>query len=758
MATISNKKKKFIKKNFKKLSIDELSRQTNLNPSTIRSLVNQYRTDQRKKERGTLKKPASSEQQSLKLIGVWAIVIFIVTILVYIPALNNDFVNWDDNKYVYQNKNIHFFNLQSLYWMLTSFHASNWHPLTWLSHALDYALWGLNPLGHHLTNILLHGFNTLLVFLLAIKLTTHAQDSTMTSSNSKTSHTFSTQTFLVAGVTAALFGLHPVHVESVVWISERKDLLAAFFFILIILSYVSYTSLPTPNRSRWFPLSILFFALALMAKPMAVSVPIVLLLIDWYPLKRLDNPGQKLIVLLKEKIPFFILSITSAIITLIAQYSGGAVGSMEQFPLGLRLMNASRSLLFYLGKMVYPLELSPFYPFPADAHWLGLPYLLSGFVVVLFTLSCLWMIKRKNYLIPIIWFYFVVTLLPVIGVMQVGIQAAADRYTYLPSLAIFLLAGLGISWIYQKAASIKYGGLLKGTVLLVTAIILLLLGQSTINQIKVWQNSESLWSYVISIFPKSIPIAHNNLGLFYHEKEMLEKALAEYNQASSIDADYINSYNNLGVIYDEMDKFEDAIIAFNKALTIDPHYTEAYYNLGNAYAARGMSDEARSHYKQALISNPHYAEAHNNLGLIYEKQGKVDEAMFAYKQAINSDPYYAEAHNNLGNTYVAGGMRDKAISEYKKAISINPIYVKAYTNLGITYGEMKRVEKSIETLKKALALKADDPEIHSNLAVSYYLQGNHTLARSHTDKALALGYSVNPKLLELLKTPQKSGK
>ena len=681
-----------------------------------------------------------------------------VTILFYIPALNNDFVNWDDHKYVYQNKNIHFLNFHSLYWMLTSFHASNWHPLTWLSHALDYALWGLNPLGHHLTNIILHGLNTLLVFLLAIKLTTNTQDSTMTSSKAKTSHPLPTLIFLSAGVTAALFGLHPLHVESVVWISERKDLLSASFFLLSIISYVSYTSFPTPNRSRWFPLSILFFALALMAKPMAVSLPIVLLLIDWYPLKRLNKSNQKLLLLLKEKVPFFILSLASAIITIIAQYSGGAVGSMEQFPLGLRLMNASRALLFYLGKMAYPLELSPFYPFPADAHWLGLPYVLSGIVVVLLTLFCLWMIKSKNYLIPIIWFYFVVTLLPVIGVIQVGIQAAADRYTYLPSLAIFLLAGIGISWIYQKAVLIKYGIFLKGAILLVTAIIIFLLGRSTIKQIKVWQNSGSLWSYVIDIFPNRIPIAHNNLGLFYHEKGMVKKALSEYKQASSIDSDYINAYNNLGVIYDEMDKFEEAIIAFNKALIIDPHYTEAYYNLGNAYASRGMSEEARSQYKQALISNPHYAEAHNNLGLIYGKQGRLDEAILAYKQALISDPYYAEAHYNLGNAYVTKGMRDKAIFEYKKALSINPTYIKAYTNLGITYGEMKRVEESIKTLKEALVLKPDDPEIHSNLAASYYLQGNHTLARSHCDRALAQGYSVNQKLLELLNTPQTDGK
>ena len=306
---------------------------------------------------------------------------------------------------------------------------------------------------------------------------------------------------------------------------------------------------------------------------MAVSLPIVLLLIDWYPLKRFNYPNQHFLLLLKEKIPFFILSMASAFVTIVAQYSGGAVGSMEQFPLGLRLMNAARSLLFYLGKMIYPLKLSPFYPFPEDAHWADLLYLLSGIVIVLITLCCLWMAKQKKYFFPIFWFYFIVTLLPVIGIIQVGIQAAADRYTYLPSLAIFLPVGISISWIYQKAASRKYSGYLKGTALTVTCAIIFLLGQLTIKQIKVWQNSESLWSHVIAIYPNRVAIAHNNLGLFYHEKDMLEKAMSEYKQAANIDPDYINAFNNLGVIYDEMDNFEEAITAFNKALIIDPHYT-----------------------------------------------------------------------------------------------------------------------------------------------------------------------------------------
>ncbi len=598
------------------------------------------------------------------------VVVVVLAVLFHAPALKNGFVNWDDGIYVYENGMIQSLDPGSCRWMLTSFHATNWHPLTWLSHAVDRALFGLAPRGHHLTGILLHGCNTLLVLLLTMVLWLKAQARPQSSAAS--AHPAVPAEALVAGcVTAALFGIHPLRVESVAWIAERKDVLCAFFFLLTLLSYCLFVSCAdTTRRAFWFTAGIALAAAALLAKPMAVTIPCILLLLDIYPFKRFSfaaGANQKAKVVL-EKIPFLLLSGISATLTVMAQHAGGAFESLERLPVHLRLVNALYSPLFYLGKMVWPAQLVPYYPFPKTIHFLDLVYYCIAVIVVLgMTRWCIRLWRRGKCAFLIAWAYYLITLVPVAGIMQVGSQAAADRYTYLPSLSIFLLAGAGVAKLCARFAGRK-NIIAAGWAL--AALLVAALGVCTITQIAIWRDSESLWTHVIKVFPGSVPVAHNNLGVLYDRQGLHDKALEEY----------------------------------EKALAINPSFADAHANLGVAYKRRGNYEKAIEEYQKALAGNPNMAEARTNLGLAYYHQGMYDKAVAEYQKALNIDPLLAVAQYNLGMAYYALGMHDKTLEAYTKAVAINPSFAEAHYKLGLTYYEKKNYALAKSHVEKARQL------------------------------------------------------
>ena len=597
------------------------------------------------------------------------VMIFLIVVLLYAPALKNSFVNLDDGAYVYENSSIRSLSVQSVRWMLTTFHAANWHPLTWLSHAVDYAFYGLNPPGHHLTSIILHGLNTLLVFLLSLQLMLRATAHNQTSTPDPR---IAPAPVLIAGcVTSLLFGIHPVHVESVAWLAERKDVLCAFFFLLTLCTYIVSVSCVAANRRRaWFTLCVLFTAAALAAKPMAVTLPLVLLLLDIYPLRRIsfaEGAGRNLPVVL-EKAPFFLLSSISAILTILAQHAGGALESLERVPLYFRFINALHASLFYLAKMLWPVGLVPYYAIPKVIKAVQIAsYSISFILFLSITGWCMWQWKRGRLLFPIVWAYYLITLLPVAGIIQVGSQAAADRYTYLPSVSIFLLAGLGIAQLFTQCAG-KKNMMIAGGVC--TALIFAAFGQRTLNQIKVWHDSETLWGYVIKTFPGRVPIAHNNLGVLYDGRGLHDKALEEY----------------------------------EKAIAINPTFADAHNNLGVAYKRKGNYDRAMQEYQRALAGNPNLAEAHNNLGLVYYAKGLNNEAITAYEKALAINPAFAEAHFNLGLVYYAQGMYDTAVEQYKKALEMNPSFADAHYRLGLSYYENKDYTSAKIHIEKAQKL------------------------------------------------------
>jgi len=591
----------------------------------------------------------------------WIIVLllFILSFLVYLPTLEYGFV-WDDDVYVVRNVRIYSLNAKSLAWMATGFTAGNWHPLTWFSHALDYAFWDLDSGKHHLLNLILHGLNTALVFILIMTLLSRIASPARDAS----------WNLIAGGVTSLLFGLHPLHVESVAWVAERKDLLCAFFYILSILSYICYVFSQVKRRRRvWYGITLILFVLALMSKPMAVTLPFILLLLDGYPFNRfkLDLSKSNLRVLI-EKIPFLVLSICSGILTLLAQHSGGAIRTFEQLTLDVRLLNALRVLMFYLGKMGFPYKLVPFYPVTVLSHW---GYLFYGILVVLITGLCVRMAVKKRYIWLVVWSYYLITILPVLGIIQVGGQIAADRYTYLPSLGPFLLFGVITAWTWERASFSRFNKVVKGLLLISIFLVVLTSAFLTRQQIEVWRNPENLWGRVNSVFPGVVQEA----------------------------------YFNLGVHYNENDRVDEAIEQFKKVIEINPRYAIAHNNLGIAYTKKGMLDKAVYEYEQALAINPRHERAHYNLGVVYFKQGDFDRAIDKYKSTLKINPNHAKAYCNLGNAYNKKGLWENAITEYKNALAINPRYAEACNNLAVIYCYRKRdLKLAVEYCKRTIKL------------------------------------------------------
>jgi tetratricopeptide (TPR) repeat protein len=572
---------------------------------------------------------------SLRWAGACGIAVVLITLMLYVPALKNDFVNFDDNEYVYENTYIRSINLHTLSWMLTEFHAANWHPLSWLSHAADYCFWGPNPFGHHLTSIILHGLNTLLVFLLVIQLMLRAEGIPAAFSPSRSVPPCTVRSLVAASVASLLFGIHPLHVESVAWVAERKDVLCAFFLLLTLCCYLLYaSSVEKKYRRVWFAACMALAIAALMAKPMAVTLPLILLLLDMYPLQRIafSNGAEGNLRVVLEKVPFCIVSFISAILTVLAQQAVMAFKSLESLSLELRIANAFHAPLFYLAKMIWPVRLVPFYPFPKEFSSLDNAYYgISGVLFLLVTGVCIWLWRRGHYLFFTAWAYYLITLLPVAGIVQVGSQAAADRYTYLPSVSIFILAGIGVAEMLA-GTGLRKNVMRMGAVII--ALIFIIFGQLTVKQMRIWRDSETLWNHVIRNFPGRVHFAHNNLGAAYVKKGLFDEAFEEYKKAIAISPTYAEAHTNLGNAYTRRGEYDKAIAEHENALAANPRLMSAYYNLGNSYYAMGMYDDAIVHYKKFLAADPNNAEAYNNLGNAYYKIDNYSDAAAHFDKAL----------------------------------------------------------------------------------------------------------------------------
>ena len=648
--------------------------------------------------------------------------ISLITFAVYLSALHHEFVEWDDAQYVVENYHIHSINIAFIKWAFTAFHAGNWHPLTWISHALDYAIWGSNPLGHHLTSVILHAFNAFLVVVLIKGLLTVSSKMTM---NAGPSELLRERTMLItAGTTGLLFGLHPLHVESVAWVAERKDLLCAMFFLLSIIMYTKYAghfcgetareNLSSRICNANYLTSLAFFILALLSKPMAVSLPCVLLILDWYPFNRIRSRKTLLIAGI-EKFPFIALSILSSVMTVLAQRAGGAIVSIESVPFLTRVLVGGRSLMAYLGKMLVPLNLSPFYPYPTDASPMSWGYPVAIVLVIGITLLCV-VVAKKQKLWLSVWGYYVVTLIPVIGIVQVGRQAMADRYTYLPSLGPFLILGLAAAWAARSANAVKPRRPIIKSISTVFAIfVIIVMTYLTFRQIGIWKNSIGLWTYVVEQRPQRIQLAYNYRGL---------------------------AFENMG-------QFEKAIEDFDRAIALDPYFRDAFLNRGTAFENIGRFDSAIENFDRAIALSPSY-EAHFNRGITFEKTGQFAKAIADYDNAIALDPSRYEAYIAAGRSQGKNGSFDKAIEYFSRAIAINPMHAESYNDRGLSYLYIGQDDRALEDFNKAIGLDQRNAVAYHNRGTLYLRTGNKRLAILDFQRACDLGHGKACNVLQAI--------
>lgn len=544
------------------------------------------------------------------LIGI---IIASITFLVYLPALQNGFVNWDDNLYIYENPNIQSINLRFLRWIFSAEANATWNPLTMFSFGVEYAIWGLTPLGYHLSNVILHVINTALVFILAVQLIGFGWDYR--------------KSVIAGALTALLFGIHPLHVESVAWVVGRTNILFTFFFLLSLLAYLKYIFNAGTKGLVLYIVSLIFFILSAMSKAMAISLPLILLIIDYYPLKRLTTNGGLIKKVLVEKIPFIILSFLIAIVTAIL--AAASPGRLEQpSPLIIRIFVAVKTLFFYIAKMALPYNLAPYYPYPKDISILSVKYVGSLILLIIITFLCVRTLKRTRLFLAI-WVYYIITLIPVIGIIQVGGKVAADRYAYLPSLGLFFLLGLGGAAAFERYSRKGY----RIFIIAMVTVILGLLIHKTIRQITVWHDSITLWSHQIKVFPQGTSIAYTNRGLAFDSLGNYRRAIEDYDKAIEVNPQDAQAYYNRGNDYNYIGEYRQAINDLSMAIELNPRDAKAYTNRGIAYYNAGGYQEAIADYNAAIRINPRDALAYYNMGLVYARLGDTKQAVFSYKKA-----------------------------------------------------------------------------------------------------------------------------
>lgn len=623
---------------------------------------------------------------SRSIVWLSAVSVVFITFVVYLPTLQNGFVNWDDSAYVYENLNIQSIDFRFLKWCLTAVVVNLWLPLTMFSLAIDYSVWGLNPLGYHLTNNVLHSFNTYLVFILTLKLV-------------KTGNLRPNNKVVTATVTSLLFGIHPLHVESVVWISERKDVLCASFYLLSLLSYIKYVSATDDKRFRFYALSFTFFILSLMSKPMAVSLPIVLLVLDYYIYKRLTiKKVMNAKAVIFEKLPFLILGVLTALVTLWAHHTTSALLTLEIFSLQIRILIALYAYLFYLAKMVVPLNLSPLYPATKDTTFLTFE-IFGPFILFMVVIFFLFRVFDQKKLFVAMLLYYLVTLMPTIGIIQVGRQFAADRYTYLPSIGPFILIGIGVGYLFEKYLSKAYRAIIIAIIVLLSGV----LSGVTIKQISIWKDSITLWSHQIKFFPETA-IAYVSRGLAYKDLRNYQLALEDFNKVTQLYPDFSQPYFNRGLVYYEAGRYDDALKECNKAVELHSAYAEAYNCRGSAYVKLGRAQQAIMDYDMAIDLDPLNPRYYNNRAAALQILGNYPLAINDYNKAIEIQPRYESAYNNRGHAYKDVGNFQMAIKDFGKIIDLNPGNAKAYYSLGQTYQKLGEVEQSIFYFQKAASL------------------------------------------------------
>ena len=623
---------------------------------------------------------------------------------VFGQTLAHDFVNFDDHVYVYDNPLVtRGLSTEGIIGAFTHTHARNWHPLTTVSHMFDCQLFRLNAGGHHLTNVILHTISVLLLFLVLKQMTGGIWQS---------------------AVVAGLFAIHPLHVESVAWIAERKDVLSAVFFMLTLAAYARYVRAPSAPR---YLLVALFFAFGLMSKPMLVTLPFVLLLLDYWPLGRIGDQksevGSRLRRLITEKIPLFALSALSCIATLLTQRQGP--NSIDQLPFLWRLNNTFVSYVTYIWQMLWPTRLAVFYPHPNNR--LPLVEVLAAIAFLVGTSLLVTYLRRTKPYLVTGWFWYLGMLVPVIGLVQVGEQAHADRYTYLPQIGLYIMIAWTVGDLLLESTP-RVRGALVGVA---AALAIVSLGVRAFGQASYWKNSETLWNHTLAVTGQN-DVAHNNLGFLFLRKGELDKAISEFQAALNIRSRNTETHyslgaaliqNNLGNALARKQLWDEAIDHLQEAVRLRPDYADAYFNLGSVLFQQGRIDQAIAQWQKALAIRPTDAEAHRSMASALRKQGNVKEAIAEYEQALNVVPEDSVALNNLAwilATSSDASMRDgaRAVTLAVKAVQASggrdPNFLRTLAAARAEAGQFAEAVATAEAAK-ALASTQSKPELASRL-------------------------------------------
>ena len=699
----------------------------------------------------------------------------VLTLAAFHGVLSNGFVTYDDDVYVTANTHVQKgLSSESIAWAFTTADCANWHPLTWLSHMLDVQLFGLKAGRHHLTSLLLHVFNVLLLFLLLVRMT---------------------GALWRCAFVAALFAIHPLHVESVAWIAERKDVLSTFLWLLTLAAWLGYVGSKerrgrigssnagsgarsggsfsgdgleatrgrgtsrlnagiagssTPTRrglpaAAWYALVLVLFALGLMAKPMLVTLPFTLLLLDWWPLGRWDGGAGRqpevsrgvglrrqedrstsggtdagrvrssggephaLSWLALEKAPLFAMSAVSCVVTFVVQRGGGAVQTIGDLAFPDRLWNAVLAYASYLVKMIWPVSLAIFYP-RAQAGAAGWQVAASVLVLVGITMLAVRLARRAPYF-AVGWFWYVGTLVPVIGLVQVGEQAMADRYTYVPLIGIFILVAWGLSEFAGRGVPRPAA---RSATTVVAIVIVLLLAVVTWKQVGYWRDGIALLTHAIGV-TRDNAVAHTNLGVVLEEEGHADQAVPHMREAVRLTPGFARAHDNLGLALDKAGRDTEALGEYEEALRLIPGFADAHAHLGLLLARTGRYPEAVEHLREALERKPDSADAHFNLGMALAGADRIDAAIEQYNEALRLSPEMVEAHHGLGVVLVRKGLIPEAIQHYEQALRLRPGFGEVRNSLGIALARSGRMREAAGQFEEAVRLRPDFGEARANL-------------------------------------------
>jgi tetratricopeptide (TPR) repeat protein len=633
----------------------------------------------------------------------------LVTLALFGQVGRHDFIHYDDPEYVTENPHISGgLSLEAVRWAFSTGYAGNWHPVTWISHMVDISLFGQRSSAHHLMNVAYHLANVVLLF---------------------SALTLMTGSLWSSAFAAAIFALHPLQVESVAWVAERKNLLSTLFLLLTLVCYLRYVR---HKSRRWYLLAIGSFCLGLMSKPMIVTLPFCLLLLDYWPLGRwtrkasLVSPGnpqkpKKQVRedlshggLIREKIPFLILSVTSIVVTYVVQSRERAVIGFEEFPIFMRFVNATVSYVTYLHQFLWPKGLAVFYPYPS----IFVPWQIffNFFILLAITILVIRGAARHPYL-PVGWFWFFGTLVPVIGLVQVGMQSMADRYMYVPMIGLSILAAWAVPDLLRH---VQFGR--KGALVIAAGAALGGCLVTTWMQLQHWKNTSTLFTHALDVTVGNY-VAHSAIGTEFGRQGRIEEAVTHYSEAVRLWPGYFVVHNNLGILLAQRGRTHEAIDHYLASLRLNPRSAETHVNLGSALLELGETEKALEHYREAVRLNPNSAEAYNGMGIAQTNLGQRQEAISSLTQAVGLQPESTGFWFNLGIAYGRAGQSNEAIRCFEKSLQLGPKNAQTHYNLGVALAIAGRTSDAIAHFQEAVQIKPDYADAYNNLGTIFATQG-----------------------------------